>query len=349
MSLTPTQQYLQVYNSLCSACENGDDEKVTAIVKSGIVTVYDKKIMMSACFGGNLTIMKLITKLCIKSNTKDDIEMILNECLHYSCYMGCYKVVKFLLNNGAIFADRDHYDLYGESLDTMCRYGHVKILMLVTKTNFDDWDRGLLAACRSGNKQMIKYMVSNGASNWGECLEDACLNGDIKMVKFTIKNLTVKKIAALTNGLHNACLSGHLEIVKLLIASTNRKLDWDWGLHNACLSGHVKIAKLMISKGANNWYEGFEAACRGEYGEYVEIAELMIDHGTDLNYGLITACDYNSVEIVKLVISRSKKGGGGYGFSTSTLNKALRVVSKHQKGDKIVQIINILISEGATK
>ena len=70
------------------------------------------------------------------------------------------------------------------------------------------------------------------------------------------------------------------------------------GLYNSCERGNWKIAKMTIEKGANGFNGGLQKAC---VGGHADIAVKMVEHGADVNKGVVYACENGNHEITFLM------------------------------------------------
>ena len=122
-------------------------------------------------------------------------------------------------------------------------------------------------------------MESKGADNWKYALKAACRGGQTKLVEHIIDvqtnelNLFSIRYMMYPNkiwnvGLHHACRGGNLEIIELMISKGANYWTLDYMVHVE--EDIMNIANYMISKGACNWNNALDYACRGGHKEMID-------------------------------------------------------------------------------
>lgn len=104
-------------------------------------------------------------------------------------------------------------------------------------------------------------------------------------------------------GLEGAYLGGYKDLAKLMISKG--ATNFNNCLQIACRKGHRDLAELMINEGADMFDWGLHGACEGGHKK---LAELMVTYGAeDFDSGLHCACESGHKDLVKLMIAYGAK------------------------------------------
>lgn len=192
------------------------------------------------------------------------------------------------------------------------RYGDsARVMLLLNRgANINEkniiGDTALHVACQEGNLATVKLLLEHKASvnKKNKCDETALMmaskKGYLEIVKLLLeyKASVNKKNDCNKTALMMVSEKGYLEIAKLLLehgADSNICAMYGWtALMDASRNGHVEIVRLLLENkphygiikslfhnNKKNMNESFFWAFNGKY---IEIMELLLDHGADVNY-----------------------------------------------------------------
>ncbi|MFC1781686.1 ankyrin repeat domain-containing protein, partial [Planctomycetota bacterium] len=148
----------------------------------------------------------------------------------------------------------------------------------------------LVWAVSVGRTEVAEFLISKGADvnitdQWGQTtLVIAQQRGNTEIIELLRKH-GAEDAEPPTNPLHEAAEAGDIEQIKQLI-SEGAEIDLrdnrgNTPLYNAAANGRLEVAELLIENGADvNAGTPLQAAC--ESGNK-ELAELLIDKGADVN------------------------------------------------------------------
>lgn len=282
-------------------CYSGDIEKVYELINDKDIYKDFYLGLYGACEGGHLNIVKLLIDKCSKKLT--------SALFNVACTNGNIDIVKLLI-------ERDNGLIQSLALDCACESGNIDLVNLLLKYNLNiRYNRysKLFFACKSGNIDLIEFIIGSNlkefkTQSWDEGLQGACRGGHLDAVKFIIKKSNIQ--FCWKNALNYACAGGNLEIVKLVLQNIdNEILDIDDDiLYSACYGGNIDVVNLIIELSIENatdyyWDFGFEGACDGGHSE---IAKLIIEKGTDIDYNecLNNAVYHDNIYLCKLILEK---------------------------------------------
>ena len=274
----------------------------------------------------NYAVVKRLLDRGADVNAEDDNTM---RPLSIACSWNAVRVAEYLLDNGAdIDAGGHHYTALFEA----CRRGKEELVRLLLRrgANVELGGVGdgfayvpLLQACRSGFIMIAQDLIAHGAdinrtdSFVGIPLALACYYGYEAIARLLIqKGVDIEAVIPpkYLTALGHACSRGHEAIVRLLLDSGAKanmqsamRLKIEGGgsgkqaihtievgispMHGAALEGSVKIAQLLIDHGAdvNTQDDGIGtplilAAYKGLY----PMVEFLLNKGADI----LATCDY---------------------------------------------------------
>lgn len=273
-------------------------------------------------------------------------------------------------------------------LQNTCKSGNLESVEIFISCDFGkywSWDKYLISACKGGNIEIVKLVVGKGALNFDECI---LVTSNLDIVKLLLELLKNGSGGDGNSGgsggggderyLSNACKKGYFEVAKYM-AEKIGIADIEEYTNDACREGHIEIFKFMVENGASDWYNYAGSACvrnkleiikyivkwgrhkgvnisdhfnnflycaclRGDFDFAIEVLSIG---GTDINRGLLGACKIhpksyeNCTKLVKLMVD----------CGATNLNESLEMtyISGDYDYDEEVDIINILVSSGATK
>jgi len=201
-------------------------------------------------------------------------------------------------------------------------------------SDLSQYDEALFRAVELMDLEAVEEALENGAdvdatNNYDDCpLICAERNGHTEIVQLLLDygaNIDVYTRGDIKRILQRAVENNHIEIVQLLLsyrAEINASDKYgNTALHTAAIYGHIEIARFLIANGAdvnakNQWGETpLYEAIKGTYfggGGSVKLAELLLNHGVDINAiindkeetPLLLAVKNREKEIVKLLLKR---------------------------------------------
>ncbi|EAX89007.1 ankyrin repeat protein, putative [Trichomonas vaginalis G3] len=237
------------------------------------------------------------TKYCFEylfdvlNNEQTFLESLKNGLLQKCASLGIFPVVKIIVDKmyNVVTDKKNIISKISSSLICAIEKNNIKTVYFLLEKDVDinyinsDYMTPLQSASFVGNLDVVKILVQRGA------IINEYHN------KFTLTPLS------------RACFGGHLEIVKFLVengAEVNQIKDNSTALVTACIHHNTDIALYLIEKGADvaKFDPFFWCASSGN----TKVAEKILDK-IEINENddaLITACRNNSLEMVKLLVSR---------------------------------------------
>lgn len=191
-------------------------------------------------------------------------------CLISSCYTGCYKMTKILLENNANVHIRDN--MQNNAMHYACFYGDIEIVKLLLKygASLKCEDRngcnGLHIAVKYGCIELVKYALKNGIgvdetnNDESTSLHIACYQNVsifFKLIKLLIKNGSNVNLFNRYGDtpLRISCNNNDYLTCRLLLdnnANINEiYYDGNTPFHVACNGKNYMIPKMMINKYPN--------------------------------------------------------------------------------------------------
>jgi hypothetical protein len=190
------------------------------------------------------------------------------------------------------------FNEWSDKLSNACSSGNVydiKLLLVDGRRNFQEAFKkvfkdepeyvkfeDLLASYIIGpvckNTKVITLLLENGA-NPNEAMFQVCYNGS----RDSVMELVLYGANNWSRGLYGACYGNQPEIADMMLCfgASDSKNVINSALKTACEQGHMPIIKLLVDEwGANDWSQGFLAAC--SYAK-LEIAEFMLNKAVDNN------------------------------------------------------------------
>jgi len=228
-------------NEFKNACKNGDMEKISALVKRGLIVDkdnYNSLILASA--KGHLSIVKFLVEKGVDVHAKND------EALRHASGSGHLPVVQYLVEKGADIHAKNDYALISAS-----GLGHLSIVQYLLSKGSDihsNDDDALRAASENGHLHVVQCLVENGANihaNDDFSLRNASENGKIFIVKYLVEN-GADIYAEDDYSLRMASQNGHLSVVKYLVENgANIHARDDESLEEAKYNGHTSVVKYL--------------------------------------------------------------------------------------------------------
>lgn len=209
--------------------------------------------------------------------------------LFWASRLGFSSGVRVLLVFGADPNTSDefgHTPLYEAALTN--RLGIAKLLIdKGAKANLaDEGHSPLHAAALLNNIEMAEFLIQSGAdinaqSLLGSPLEQASRGGHIKMIELLLENgadVNGRGTRTKMSPLSAAASSGHSEALLFLLKS-GADINDPLSVGLASYGGHKKVVQMLIEKGCPIT----RALLHVAFDDRVEIAELLIEKGADVN------------------------------------------------------------------
>ena len=303
--------------SIHVACMIGWYAVVERMLDDGIdvnLRVYDSEecpLHYAARSAKNLSVVKLLLDRGADVNAKDKFRM---RPLHRACEEGDIRSTRLLLNRGA---NVDAISDYGTALCLACGVGNEDVvqLLLGRGANFNLGDLGnrltYFPACQRGRRTIApiaQQLINRGAdinvvnSAYGTPLNAACSKGDEAIVRLLLQQGVDIKAARgidVATPLIVACSSGNESIVRLLLESEAEasegvlcnSQDKMTPLHVAAWNGSVEVAQLLIDHGVDVNTQDDSVGTPlvlAAYAGHYSMVEFLLDTGADV----LATCDY---------------------------------------------------------
>lgn len=187
--------------------------------------------------------------------------------------------------------------LLGECLNNACKGGHADIVDILFEYR----------------RVVVNYIEYEILHEYKPTIYHAFIGGNEYIVNKIKHKNKITLFSGGGGGLIGACASGNVELfVKYfdfdfgLVSTTKTVSEYmDYYLPHACVGHNMCMINYLVNRGATNWKDCFNTACRGNH---LEIVELVItncgDMDLDWNSGLYAACAGGCVEIAKLMLQK---------------------------------------------
>lgn len=224
--------------------------------------------------------------------------------------------------------------------------------------------RRLENACDLGNIDEVKAIIrSNILSKYHiNTMHHACKGGSIEIIELIYRacNRTNsgKEMADIWDfGLEGACEGGHINIFNMYKHNLRRERSSTSTynfmrncLDSACISGNMECINFIIGMNAHNWREGLSGACQGGH---IDVVKFMLHKGASVgdygwNIGLLEACKRGHIEIVEYMLSKYNRSPSLLVPLTEKILNEMLVSSCAGEHPKNFEIIELIISKGAT-
>ena len=216
---------------LCIAAKYGNYKIVKYLINNNHIKHEINNVdFLPLCFASKFNKIKIV-KYFIKLD-KSSLESYDNYALRIACKNGNYKIVKFLINNGANILTNDNY-----CLRISCKNGWFKIVKLLIREGVDincKFNNPILLASRYGHCNIIKLLIKKGAQvNYGDYppIYYSIKNGYTNSTKILLKN-NAEIPSVVDNLIENLCTRKLIKTLKLLIKN-NYNLK--------CISNEIRI------------------------------------------------------------------------------------------------------------
>ncbi|KAK8229419.1 ankyrin repeat-containing domain protein [Phyllosticta capitalensis] len=243
-----------------------------------------------------------------------------NDALHYASEIGATSVIKALLYNGANINSVGDCER-STTLHHALHDGHFEVLEMLLDHGADVNIRSpLLAATRIGNPRIVQLLLNHGADPnacdefSSSALHTAALEGHMEIFQMLLDHGASTQVAK--SLLYYVASSGCLEIVLKLLeqgADANAEM-YGIPLVAASSNGHLAVVKILVNFGADLFAREKDgrrhtplsaASSRGHreivrfllkcgaqdsnalieaaYSGRVEISQMLLDHGVDVD------------------------------------------------------------------
>ncbi|CAD5123429.1 DgyrCDS11779 [Dimorphilus gyrociliatus] len=257
--------------------------------------------------------------------------------LTLACAGGHSELVKLLLQRGA---NIEHKDKKGFTpLILAATAGHAEVVDILNNHGADmeaqserTKDTPLSLACSGGRMEVVEYLLSKGANKEHRNVSDytplslAASGGYVNIIRLLlshgaeINSRTGSKLGI--SPLMLAAMNGHTAAVKLLLemgSDINAQIETNrnTALTLACFQGRHEVVKLLVERKANIEHRaktGLTPLMEAASGGYVEVGQVLLDHGADVNASpvpssrdtaLTIAADKGHCRFVELLLDRS--------------------------------------------
>ncbi|XP_061180646.1 uncharacterized protein LOC133189259 [Saccostrea echinata] len=294
---------LKYFIKLVGTCQTSD-------IIFGTTPEEQVKLLVLACFNGNLDMVKILVENIGKKNINlmpvGDVKPSHNKHRYITpviaaCLRKKHDVVKYLVDIGA---DLNPQKSFYPALWTPARTGDLRTVIDLLELGADcNRCNGreispLYMASRFGHLEVVKKLIEHGADinkcdikGWSS-LHIASLYGHSLVLETLIRNgaecdrCDKNKVTPL----HRASLEGHVPVVEILLkndADINKcEIHGTSSLHLASLNGHLSVVQTLLLHGAEC------DRCDGEnltplhfasFGGFVLVIEKLIEHGADVH------------------------------------------------------------------
>ncbi|GFY72014.1 ankyrin repeat and KH domain-containing protein 1 [Trichonephila inaurata madagascariensis] len=268
--------------------------------------------------------------------------------LTLACAGGHEELVTLLLSRGA---DIEHRDKKGFApLMLASTAGHAGVVDILLNNAADieapaerTKDTALSLACSGGRYEVVDILLARGANKEHRNVSDytplslAASGGYVNIIKLLlshgaeINSRTGSKLGI--SPLMLAAMNGHVQAVKLLLdmgSDINAQIETNrnTALTLACFQGRHEVVSLLLDRKANVEHRaktGLTPLMEAASGGYVEVGQVLIDKGADVN-----APPVPSSRDTALTIAADK---GHYRFVQLLLERDAIVEVKNKKGN----------------
>jgi ankyrin repeat protein len=286
---------------LCKAAEEGDVEKVRAMISDGAdINATDETSrtpLHYAVMGGRMDVVELLINRGADVNVNDKYDItpmtLLIEILSTGTQNKYVEILKFLIANGANVREESHFGMTALHWAAIAAQKDIAELLIAKGADINakdmDGQTPLHIASSEGNLDIARLLIEKGANLNTQDehvratpLDRAAFLGHKDIVKFLVTkgaDITVRDHSGHT-PLHNAAWQGHTDIVGFLIDMGadihSLSKDKETPLHLASEYAQKDTVEFLIHKGANvNAKNRYGTTPLGlAVGGYRETAEL---------------------------------------------------------------------------
>ncbi|XP_055955121.1 ankyrin repeat domain-containing protein 17 isoform X1 [Patella vulgata] len=268
--------------------------------------------------------------------------------LTLACAGGHAELVTLLLAKNATLEHRDKKGF--TPLILAATAGHVDVVEILLDHRADieaqserTKDTPLSLACSGGRYEVVELLLARGANKEHRNVSDytplslAASGGYVNIIKLLlnhgaeINSRTGSKLGI--SPLMLAAMNGHLAAVKLLLdmgSDINAQIETNrnTALTLACFQGRHEVVSLLVDRKANIEHRaktGLTPLMEAASGGYVEVGQVLIDKGADVN-----APPVPSSRDTALTIAADK---GHYKFVELLIIKNCQIEVKNKKGN----------------
>jgi hypothetical protein len=268
------------------ACEEGDVATVeTMMEETG--NIEWRFGMYTACVHGHVNIAHIFIRHAVCSNSMG---------LHGSCEGGHRHLVEFFLSRTTAVS--------AEPLYISCKHGHTALaeffIATLTPEHISVWQEQIFEeACRYNMTNVIQTMLSHFPEDPLEgAVQGAVHGGHLELLKM----LMARGGQITHRAVSPALESDNEEVMRLVLDHTS---DYEiYLLGEACSCGNLWVVKYLIERlggvigpSVTRW--ALEGVASGTGS--VEIARLLLCHGTTHHETILTAWDHGHADLVQLL------------------------------------------------
>ena len=246
-------------------------------------------LLIFACRGGQLKIVKKLENISnVEINSYE-----YNDGFIEACQYGKLEIVEYLLS-------KIKKDTIEDGFVEACQYGKLEIVKyLFSKVDQHTIAGGFVDSCHYNKKEVFNFLINKdiGISTKREGFVKLAINGDLEMAKILYpfthnrsKNLAFK----------NACKYDSVDFVKFLlnddITDDSKKLGF-------IDTNDIEIFNILYPSVSNDirvLEQRFIADCENDELEFVK---LLFDR-FEIDYGVITAAKYSSLNVLDFLIEK---------------------------------------------
>ena len=378
------------FDEIRSIIQIGDSTKLKELIKDGRIDDINKisyntspyqTLLSIACRSGSIDCAEILLNNGANVNFVDSQNC--NPVLKSMLASGNVDLIRFIIARGLTLDDKT---LLNSLCDREVAANTVitEILIgLIKDVNYsfgDIYNRGrssfLYNVSIAGNVSATRNLLARGATQLSSALSGACTFGRVEVVKLLLDKVKGKVDRTVINeelndALFEASRHGQLAVVQLVfeynsdsegskaLGHCEAKTKPDWvtrqamknALEAASYPGdHIAVIKFLNEHGAD--VGALNAAfCRAASGSSVEVVELLIDSGADVNViqpreyhnedqnPLIVACRNDRTSTVRLLLAR------GADPNDRRVRSPLVAAIKRRYGP--LEVIQLLLQHGA--
>lgn len=287
----------------------------------------------TAATPASITSQSVTPKIDVDAQTESNHDTALT----LACAGGHSELVKLLLQRGANIEHRDKKGF--TPLILAATAGHAEVVDILNSHGADmeaqserTKDTPLSLACSGGRMEVVEYLLSKGANKEHRNVSDytplslAASGGYVNIIRLLlshgaeINSRTGSKLGI--SPLMLAAMNGHTAAVKLLLemgSDINAQIETNrnTALTLACFQGRHEVVKLLVERKANIEHRaktGLTPLMEAASGGYVEVGQVLLDHGADVNASpvpssrdtaLTIAADKGHCRFVELLLDRN--------------------------------------------